>query len=90
MKPDCDEIWPKVELPAVVAMLLVVTRLRRLMTSTRTCAKRVPPSLMFLETDRSTLRCGGVRTSVMVRGALPYVNAAAVVNAAGFSHAAVE
>jgi hypothetical protein len=32
MKPDCDEIWPKVELPAVVAMLLVVTRLRRLMT----------------------------------------------------------
>ena len=38
MNPDWPEIWPNAELPAVVAMPLVVRRFSRLMTSTRICA----------------------------------------------------
>ncbi len=88
MKPDCDEIWPNDEFPAVVPMLFVITRFSMLTISSRICAKRAPPSGMFLDSEKSTFCWVGVRTSVMVRGALPYVNAAAVVKAAGFSHVA--
>ena len=53
MNPDWLVIWPKVELPAVTAMLLVWTRLNRLITSNLSCADLPPPNPKFFETERS-------------------------------------
>ncbi len=44
---------------------------------------------MFFENDRSVFLIGGVRTSVISRGALPKVPAGAVVIAAGLIQVAV-
>ena len=64
MKPDWLLICPKVDEPFVMAMLLVCTRLNRLMTSNFNCAALPPPSPKFFETERSVLMIRGVRTSV--------------------------
>ena len=90
MNPDWLVIWPKVELPAVTAMLLVWTRLNRLITSNLSCADLPPPNPKFFETERSVLMIRGVRTSVSRRGAVPNVWAGASATAAAFSHVAVE
>ena len=49
MNPDCELIWPNVELPAVTPMLLVCTRLNRLTISSLICADRPPLKPMFFD-----------------------------------------
>src|SRR5262245_18376396 len=70
-------------------MVLVCTRLNRLIISTLICADLLPPTGMFFETERSVLMILGVRTSVSRRGALPNVPAGAAVIAAGLIQVAV-
>src|SRR5439155_18580056 len=90
MNPACTPVWPKFELLKLFRLLNVrtLTRLSRFSSSIFNCALFVP-NRMFLMNTPSTLYCGGVRTSVMVRGALPYVKAAGAENAAGLIHVAV-
>jgi len=71
MNPDWLLICPNDELPAVMLMLLVCTRLNRLMTSTLICADLPPLRPMFFVNETSVFWTGGVRTSVMRRGPLP-------------------
>src|SRR6186713_1044384 len=89
MNPDWLLIWPYAELPAVTLMLLVCTRLNRLITSTLICADFPPLKPMFLDNDTSVFLIGGVRTSVRRRGALPKVPAGATLTAAGLIQVAV-
>ncbi len=85
MNPACVFVRPKLALPNMFWPCSVRTfgRLSTLMTSILNCPVLVPPSLMFLMNEASTLACRGVRTSVIVRGALPNVPAGAGVNAGG-------
>ncbi len=91
MKPDCRLVWPKFELPTVLAPCSARTfgRFSTFSTSSRTWPFHPPVMPMSFCTTASTLYCGGVRTSVMVRGALPMVPVDASANAAGFTHVAV-
>src|SRR3954468_24998528 len=90
MNPDCVLICPKVELPADTdEKLLVWTRLNRLITSNLSCADLAPPMLKFFDTDTSVLINRGVRTSVVRRGAVPQVPAAASDTAAGLTQVTV-
>src|SRR2546427_12916337 len=84
MNPACSCVRPKLELPNVLLpwSARTFTRLNRFSISILTCALLLPKR-RFLMNTASTLYCGGVRTSVIVRGALPQVNAGAAVNAGG-------
>src|SRR4026207_1464051 len=90
MNPDWLEIWPNVELPAVTphGNHVCWTRLNRLTISNLICADLPPLKPMVLLNERSVLLIGGVRTSVMTRGALPNVPAAATEMAEGLSQVA--
>ena len=90
MNPACWLVRPKFELPNVLApwSARTFTRLNRFSISILICAFWVPKR-RFLMNTASTLYCGGVRRSVIVRGALPKVLAGAVVNAAGLIQVAV-
>ena len=70
-------------------MVFVCTRLKRLTISTFTCAVLPPLNPKFFVNDTSVFLIGGVRTSVIRRGPLPYVPAGADVIAAGLIQVAV-
>ena len=91
MNPDCRLVWPKFELPTVLAPCRARTlgRFSTFSTSSRSWPFQGPARPMSYCTTASTLYSGGVLTSVMVRGALPMVPVEASANAAGFTHVAV-
>src|SRR6266511_1487283 len=72
MNPSCEPICPNVDVPFETdTNPLVCTRLKRLNTSSFTCASLPPPTGTFFDTETSVLMVLGVRTSVTTRGALP-------------------
>src|SRR4029450_750162 len=84
-------VWPKFELPNVLAPRNVrpFTRLNRFSSSTFNCATLVPPRRKFLMNTASVLYCGAVRALVIARGALPKGKAGAALTASLLPHVAV-
>jgi hypothetical protein len=78
-------VWPKFELPNVLAPRIVrtLTRFNRFSSSIFSCPILLPPRRKFLMNTASVLYCGAVRTSGIERGALPNVNGGAAVKADG-------
>src|SRR5262245_6065377 len=90
MNPACVLVWPKFELFTLLPPCSVrtLTRLNRFSVSIFSCAVLEPPRRKFLMNDASTLRWLAERASVIVRGAVPKVDAVGTENAAGLTHVA--
>ena len=73
MKPDCERIWPKVELPTVWMGPRTLTVLVRFSTSKRSSPRMLPLKGMALLATKSQLLRAGVRALPSVRGEVPSV-----------------
>ena len=91
MNPRCVAVPPNVALPGANVLrpfnALTSGSFSRFRISALTWTDFAPKWKSFAK-DASTLCCSGVRSPVIVRGALPNVNAAAWLNAAGLSQRA--